>query len=79
MGFAAETQNVLEYARGKILAKNLDAVVANDVSAAGAGFAADTNKISIIFSDGEILSPAFDTKRNLAKKIIDSIGEKFFA
>lgn len=79
VGFAAETQNVLEYARGKILAKNLDAVVANDVSAAGAGFAADTNKISIVFSDGEILSPAFDTKRNLAKKIIASIGEKFFA
>ncbi len=71
IGFAAETNDVIEYAKGKLAQKNLDAIIANDVSAQGVGFASDTNKIDIVCANGKIISPDLDTKENLAKQIID--------
>ena len=52
VGFAAETERVLEHARGKLERKNLDLIVANDVSEAGAGFASATNRVVVLGRDG---------------------------
>lgn len=77
IGFAAETNDVIEYAKGKLVQKNLDAIVANNVSMQGAGFASDTNKIDIVCANGEIISPKMDSKENLAKEII-AFAQKLF-
>ena len=76
VGFAAETRDVRRYAEGKIVRKKLDAIVANDVSAPNAGFAVDTNKITMIFADGGIFESGFDSKENLAREIVKKIGER---
>ncbi|MDU4961457.1 MAG: bifunctional phosphopantothenoylcysteine decarboxylase/phosphopantothenate--cysteine ligase CoaBC [Sporomusaceae bacterium] len=52
VGFAAETRDLLRYAREKLERKNLDMIVANDVTAPGAGFNTDTNQVKLIFKDG---------------------------
>jgi phosphopantothenoylcysteine decarboxylase/phosphopantothenate--cysteine ligase len=52
VGFAAETERVEEHAREKLQRKNLDLIVANDVSAAGAGFASETNRVLVLDRDG---------------------------
>ncbi len=52
VGFAAETENVAQNARKKLTAKNLDLIVANDVTAEGAGFDHDTNVVSLFSRDG---------------------------
>ena len=70
IGFAAETNDVITYAIGKLKQKNLDAIVANDVSQQNIGFQSDLNKIDIVFADGTTVSPEIDTKENLAKIII---------
>jgi len=53
VGFAAETERVLEHAREKLERKSLDFIVANDVTAPGAGFAVDTNEVTVISREGE--------------------------
>ena len=75
VGFAAETENVIEYARGKIDEKNLDFIVANDVSQEGAGFGVDTNIVSLIDRAGDIENLPLMTKAELAEKIIQRIAE----
>lgn len=70
VGFAAETQNIIDYAKNKIVEKNLDFIVANDVSKEGAGFSVDTNIISIINRAGEVENFPKMTKSELAEKII---------
>jgi phosphopantothenoylcysteine decarboxylase/phosphopantothenate--cysteine ligase len=59
IGFALETNNELEHARGKLLKKNLDFIVLNSMNDAGAGFKKDTNKITLVYKDSE---KAFDLK-----------------
>lgn len=54
VGFAAETQNVREYARGKLERKNLDMIVANDVAAPGIGFNSDSNAVTVLWPSGEV-------------------------
>ena len=76
VGFAAETQNVLEYAQGKLQRKNLDMIVANDVSQAQAGFNVDTNIAKIITRDGPIKQAPLMQKTQLAELILDTIEEK---
>ena len=76
VGFAAETQNVLEYAQGKLQRKNLDMIVANDVSQAQAGFNVDTNIAKIITRDGQIKQAPLMQKTQLAELILDTIEEK---
>ena len=75
VGFAAETQNVIDYAKNKIVEKNLDFIVANDVSKEGAGFAVDTNIISIINRAGEVENFPKMTKSELAEKIIARVAK----
>lgn len=70
IGFAAETEHVLEHATAKLRKKNLDMIVANDVTVQGAGFGSDTNVVTFITSDGE--QTAFDQmeKSEVAKAIL---------
>ena len=70
VGFAAETQNILEYANKKLVEKNLNFIVANDVTAAGAGFGVSTNIATIIHRGGEVENFPKMSKAELAEKII---------
>lgn len=76
VGFAAETQKVLEYAKGKLQRKNLDMIVANDVSQAQAGFNVDTNIVKIITRDGKVIQEPLMQKTKLASLILDIIETK---
>jgi phosphopantothenoylcysteine decarboxylase/phosphopantothenate--cysteine ligase len=75
VGFAAETDNLLENAKAKIQKKNLDMIVANDVKATGSGFKSDTNTARIIKSFGEILDLPNMPKEQLSDAILDCIVE----
>ncbi len=72
VGFAAETDNLLENARRKLVRKNLDLIVLNDVSQPGAGFNVDTNIATLITPDSQTEYP-LRTKRQLADDILDKI------
>jgi phosphopantothenoylcysteine decarboxylase/phosphopantothenate--cysteine ligase len=72
VGFAAETENVLENARQKLLAKNLDAIVVNDVSREGIGFDSDRNAVTIITRDDVVEVPE-TTKWEAAQRVLDQI------
>jgi len=76
VGFAAETQDVLEHAKGKLERKNLDMVVANDVLQEGAGMGSDTNIVTLLTRDGEKLALEKLSKRQVADKILDAVGIK---
>lgn len=78
IGFAAETQNVLEYAKGKLEQKNLDAIVANNVGQASTGFASDDNKIDIILRNGEVIDFPQASKKELATLLIKFLSDRFF-
>jgi len=71
VGFAAETQNLLENAQKKIAAKNLDMIVANDVSRTDAGFGTDTNAVKIIYADGRVENSPLMGKIAVAHLILD--------
>ena len=71
VGFAAESENIIPNARKKLAGKNLDIVVANDITAEGAGFGADTNIAALITRDTEV-SYAKMSKRELADRILDA-------
>lgn len=73
VGFAAETQNLLKYAKEKLEKKNLDFIVANDVTKPEAGFNVETNLIKILFRDGNIEEFPLLKKSELAKIILDRI------
>ena len=77
VGFAAETQNVYEYAKNKMVQKNMDMIVANDVSMNGAGFGTDTNIVQILFKDNTSIQVPQTSKQDLSKIILNSIKEKF--
>ena len=72
VGFAAETNDVVGYARSKMEKKGLDLVVANDITKEGAGFNTDTNIATILTRGGETEIPLMP-KRELADKILDEI------
>jgi phosphopantothenoylcysteine decarboxylase/phosphopantothenate--cysteine ligase len=74
VGFAAETDDVLENARRKRVAKKMDLVVANDVSRRDAGFDAETNAAVLIDAEGETEVP-LSSKRELAERIWDRVAE----
>ena len=74
VGFAAETQNVLGYAQGKLTKKKLNMIVANDVSVEGIGFNSDDNAVTLIWPEGQT-ELAKVSKRQLARKIIDTIAQ----
>lgn len=73
VGFAAETDNLVEYAKGKLINKNFDFIVANDITIKGAGFKSDTNIVTIIDNKDDLKSFPIMSKRDLAKIILDKV------
>jgi len=72
VGFAAETENVLENARQKLVSKNLDAIVVNDVSREGVGFDTDRNAVTIITREDVVEVPE-TTKWEVAQRVLDQV------
>jgi phosphopantothenoylcysteine decarboxylase/phosphopantothenate--cysteine ligase len=73
VGFAAETEHVAENARQKLAAKNADLIVANDVTAEGAGFDHDTNIVTLFARDGRDLALPRMSKSEVAQRILDEV------
>ena len=73
VGFAAESSNVIENAKAKLKRKNIDYIVANDITLNDTGFASDDNKVTIISSLGDVISLDKMSKREVAKNIFDMI------
>ena len=76
IGFAVETENLIENARAKLVDKNMDIIVANDVTKEGAGFGYDTNIIKIMGIDGETEDMPLMSKMDAADRILDRIKKK---
>lgn len=77
VGFAAESNEVLENAKGKLEKKNLDYIVANDITDKEAGFAKDSNKVTIIKRKGEAIQLETMSKRAVANELFNVILEDF--
>ena len=75
VGFAAETENVLENARDKLVRKHLDLMVANQVGMPGAGFESDTNVVTVIDKSGKIETWPRLSKAEVAEKLLDRLEE----
>jgi phosphopantothenoylcysteine decarboxylase / phosphopantothenate---cysteine ligase len=75
VGFAAETERVEEHAREKLERKRLDVIVANDVTAPGAGFGVDTNRVTVLTRDGERRELA-GTKREVARALLEFLAAR---
>lgn len=76
VGFAAETDNMEEYARDKLIRKNADMIVANNVTKEGAGFAGDTNIVTIFHKDLSSTPLPLLSKKETARRILLEISEK---
>ena len=75
VGFAAETEDLLANAKKKLASKELDIIVANDVTVNGSGFGADTNKVTILKKDGKPEDLPLMSKRAVADKILDNVSK----
>lgn len=78
VGFAAETQNVAEYAKGKLEKKKLNMIAANNVSVSGQGFDSDQNHLDVFWKDGS-QSLSVKNKFDLAGELVELITERFNA
>ncbi len=74
IGFAAESQDVLQNAVAKLKSKKLDLIVANDVSSADAGFAVDTNRVTFLFADGRQVALPLKPKEEVAEDVISQLA-----
>ncbi len=74
VGFAAETEDLIAHARKKLAEKNLDFIVANDVTQPDAGFGADTNQVRILFPSGEIKDLPLVSKEKVSEFILDEVA-----
>ena len=74
VGFAAETEDLVNNAQGKITKKGLDLIVANDVSAEGSGFGSDTNEVVLIDADGGHEAPGLLPKYEVGHRILDKVA-----
>lgn len=75
VGFAAESENLVENATRKLRQKNLDLIVANDVTAKGSGFGTDSNQVTIISKDGKAESLPLLHKKEVADKVLDKVAK----
>lgn len=75
IGFAAETQDVITYGKEKVRKKNLDMLVANDVSKLNAGFDVDTNEVTFIYPGDQIVSLPNMSKLDVAERIIQALAD----
>jgi len=76
VGFAAETQDVAEYARKKLVNKNLDMIIANDVSGTNIGFNSDENAVITFWGESQQAFPQM-SKSALAKQLIELIALQY--
>ncbi|HET7142939.1 MAG TPA: phosphopantothenoylcysteine decarboxylase, partial [Anaerolineales bacterium] len=74
VGFAAESRDLLENASEKLQSKHLDFIVANDISADDAGFAVDTNRVTLLFTNGAKEVLPLTSKEKVAEKIVEHIS-----
>lgn len=74
VGFAAETNDVITNAQSKLIRKNLDLIVANDVSPDGVGFGHDTNRVTIIGRDGISTEVPMAAKASIAVSVVDRLS-----
>lgn len=75
VGFAAESQDLVVNAQAKLASRNLDLIVANDITAAGSGFGADTNRVVLIGRDQEPQELPLMPKRQVAERVWDAVVE----
>ncbi len=73
VGFAAETEDLVENARKKLKEKNLDFIVVNDVTKPGAGFGVDTNQVKILYPSGEAKDLPLMSKEEVSQLILDEV------
>jgi len=73
IGFAAESENLIENARDELTRKQLDLVAANDITAPDSGFEVDTNRVTMIDKDGKIEDLPLMSKREVADRILDRV------
>ena len=76
IGFAAETDDLIDNAMGKLARKKLDLIVANDVSKPGVGFEHDTNEVVVLGADGTRIDIPLTDKRNVARRVLDTAAIK---
>jgi phosphopantothenoylcysteine decarboxylase/phosphopantothenate--cysteine ligase len=76
VGFAAETQNLANYAKAKLVSKRLDFIVANDVTAAGSGFGTETNQVTFFHADGRTEELPLMSKYAVAHAILDRVAAR---
>jgi phosphopantothenoylcysteine decarboxylase/phosphopantothenate--cysteine ligase len=76
VGFAAETDEIQENALKKAKAKNLDMIVANDITKKGTGFGSDFNRVVLIFPEGKSIRSGKKSKTEISAMILDEIEEK---
>ncbi len=74
VGFAAETEDLIANARKKLLEKNLDFIVVNDVTKPGSGFNTDTNQVKILFPSGEVKDLPIMSKEEVSQVILDDVA-----
>jgi len=75
VGFAAESEQLLVNARQKLEAKNLDLIVANDITAEGAGFDVETNQVRLLYRDGRQQELPLASKREIAGQLLDAVRD----
>jgi phosphopantothenoylcysteine decarboxylase/phosphopantothenate--cysteine ligase len=76
LGFAAETQNLLEYAKAKLERKKLDVIAANLVGTEEGGFSADKNALTVVWNEGKVTLPLQD-KKKLARELVELVAELY--
>jgi phosphopantothenoylcysteine decarboxylase/phosphopantothenate--cysteine ligase len=74
VGFAAETEDLIAHARKKLLEKNLDLIVVNDVTKPDSGFSSDTNQVKILFPSGEVKDHPVMSKEEVSQLILDDVA-----
>ncbi len=75
VGFAAESQDLLQNAQSKLTRKRLDLIVANDITAPDAGFEVETNRVTLLFADGRTETLPLQQKAEVARRIVDALVE----
>jgi phosphopantothenoylcysteine decarboxylase/phosphopantothenate--cysteine ligase len=74
VGFAAETEDLVDYAKKKLQEKNLDLIVVNDIAQPGAGFGLDTNQVKILSPSGQVKDLPLTTKEEISRVILDHVA-----
>ena len=75
VGFAAESENLLNNAQDKMKRKNLDWIIANDISKKDRGFASDSNAVTMLSKDGKQIEIPMDSKKHIARQIMNILGQ----